>query len=935
MSVSFHPQLHFLPWDRPLPAQAAAWLADKWGGEGPLDLSSRLAVVPTKQSGFRLREAFAVHAAIYRQAVFPPQVLTPEALLDLNLDGRAASRLDSHLAWVDVFLRLDLKNFRVVFPLDPPEQNFLWAHRLARDFYRLQVALMEVGLRFDEVALRAGDRFSEAERWRQIGQLERLHSERLAACGLVDPQARKIAAASGAPPAGVEHLVLLGLPDPLPVVLAMFQRWAERLPVDVVVFGDPMRPEAFDAWGGPDVEGWLNKKIVLPDFESHVHLAADPTAQAQYLAELAKSCEQPDRVLALGLADTELVAPVAGALAQVSIASFDPEGEAQCETSLYQLVRALSELAANGDFSAVAVLARCPEFLKFLDAQVPEFSAARWLEGLDALWAESLPANLEAARRQAVGLQKRFSNLSPGLDAMDVVRRKLCDDDFAVGFSKALSLLFSARQLDLQRTDDAEFEAAAEAWTQTLRDCAAAALCFPGIDAANWRELALQSFGEAKLRAEKPGGAIALQSWLELLWEDAPRLVVAGFNNGCVPETVVGDAFLPEALRAKLGFKTNETRLARDTYLLQALVECRRGAGRLDLVYGKNSAVGDPLRPSRLLLRCADEELPRRVEFLFRASSAVETNFPWTCAWQLEPRLEPAPVRVGVTALRGYLECPFRFYLKQVLKMEAVNTEKAEMDARDFGNLCHEALETFGCDEVARASADAEFLCDFLLGKFDTIVRRRYGPDLTLPLAVQMASARQRLGKLAEVQAATRAEGWLIEEVERPFELEIRGLVVCGKIDRIERNEATGARRVLDYKTQDTSIGPEKVHLRNVRAGEMPPEWAYLNSDGKHKVWMDLQLPLYCEALRAEFGAELMCSYFNLPKAVGETGIETWESYSTYMQSSAWRCAEAVCAAICAGHFWPPNETLRPELDDFASLFHRGVAASVRWRGNV
>ena len=50
---------HFLPWDRPLPAQAAEHLASGWGGSGPIDVSRLLVVVPTRQSGRRLREALS------------------------------------------------------------------------------------------------------------------------------------------------------------------------------------------------------------------------------------------------------------------------------------------------------------------------------------------------------------------------------------------------------------------------------------------------------------------------------------------------------------------------------------------------------------------------------------------------------------------------------------------------------------------------------------------------------------------------------------------------------------------------------------------------------------------------------------------------------------------------------------------------------------
>ena len=50
---------HFLAWDQPLLKQAVAFLAGEWDGRGPLDLSRLLVVVPTRQSGRRLREALA------------------------------------------------------------------------------------------------------------------------------------------------------------------------------------------------------------------------------------------------------------------------------------------------------------------------------------------------------------------------------------------------------------------------------------------------------------------------------------------------------------------------------------------------------------------------------------------------------------------------------------------------------------------------------------------------------------------------------------------------------------------------------------------------------------------------------------------------------------------------------------------------------------
>lgn len=105
-----------------------------------------------------------------------------------------------------------------------------------------------------------------------------------------------------------------------------------------------------------------------------------------------------------------------------------------------------------------------------------------------------------------------------------------------------------------------------------------------------------------------------------------------------------------------------------------------------------------------------------------------------------------------------------------------------------------------------------------------------------------------------------------------------------------------------------------------------------LDFDGRPRVWADLQLPFYLQALATEFPGAMTCGYFNLPKAAGGTGLASWEDYTPELQAAAGRCAAGVCAAIRAGEFWPPNEHLPAKYDEFAALFHHGAADSVAWK---
>ena len=951
-SVPFRPvqiRRHFLAWDQFLLPQVVEWLARNWDQQGTLNLADTLVVVPTRQSGRRLREALAAFAATASAAVFPPRVVLPDTLVTMaGNTPDTAPRLTSLLVWVRVLQETALDEFRTLFPVNPPSQDFSWALRLAQQFTRLQHELAESGLRLIDVSTTAGDEFPETDRWHQIGELEKRHCAKLAELGLRDRHASRIDGvqsfavtplAMAAELKGFRRVIVVGIPDPHPLAVSVLAAWAETLPIEVIVYAPAEHARAFDEWGRPNNATWSERLISLPHFEDHVHVCADPFAQAESAVAMLQRYLTPEDIVGLGIADPDVLPQLEGALQHAGAAAFNPEGRARKGDALYQLVSALAGLAASDSYANAEVLARCPDFLSYLSSTLGAgYSAASFLQSLDRLHARHLPSTLTQARG--------YAPENAGLKVMAELHEELRTGSFPKSTARVLARLFEHKKFDLTKPADALSVESATAWMGILAEIGDAAEVFPDVSGTAWWDLALRLYSDTVQYDEKPAGAIELQGWLELLWDDAPHLVIAGMNDGRVPEAVVGDPFLPEALRERLGLKTNAARFSRDAYLLQALAESRRAGGRLDLLLGKTSAAGDPLRPSRLLLRCADDELPERVRFLFSPAQGNRPNPAWQRTWKLTPRRIGAPPRVAVTALRAWLACPFRFYLGRVLRMETVESAKTELDVMDFGTLCHAALESMGRSLDLRNCIDAVVLREFLLGALREEATRRFGKDLTLPLIVQLESARQRLSRAADIQAATRLDGWVIDRVEEPFEIEIAGLRVSGKIDRIDRHEHTGELRVLDYKTSDSPVEPWHAHFRGVRRTETPRDFARVLVEGREQVWTDLQLPLYRRALQSGGVAayssdaakgldytsqEVVCAYFNLPKASSETGIRTWVNYTREIDEAAWRCAEGVASAIRAGEFWPPNESIRADYDDFGRLFHHGVADSVQW----
>ncbi len=929
---------HFLGWERPWLRQAIEWLTREWSGCGAIDLSGWLVVVPTRQAGRRLREALAEYAAERGTAVFAPRVLTPDALLSAAVEAKdVASRLECLLAWTEVLREVDLAEISAVFPVAPPQRDFAWAWRVAETFFDLQSQLNESGLALGDVVARAGPEFPETARWEELAALEARQVAWLRGIGKRESHLARRREARVAPvPEGIARVAVLAVPDPLPLALEVLARWAETVPVEVVVHAPAGDAAAFDLWGRPDPAIWSARNIELPAWQERVHVCADAQSEAQRVAA-AIAAAGPDAVggMALGIADPEVVPLLENALSRAGVPSFNPEGKYRRSGRWHGLMAALAALVREPRVAAIAALARCPDMLLALARRGgPEFSAARFLRQLDAVQADHLPADLAALRAAVHRHCPEAADLTLALAVFEDLRARLQQGTFPENARAVVAELFEGRRFDRQRPDEAALADAAGAWRDVLRECAAAREHFPRLDERDGWEIALALFGSTRRGEDKAPGALDLQGWLEVLWEDAPHLLVVGFNEGLVPESVVGDAFLPEGLRRRLQLKTNEARFARDAFILQAIAAVRRDEGRLDVLLARNSAVGDPLRPSRLLLRCADAELPARIDFLFQPAVAARTSLPWTRAWKLSPGPVTPPARVAVTGLRAWLDCPFRFFLQHVRRMEEVDPEKSEMDARDFGTLCHAALEAMAREPALRDCTDEGVLRAFLLAQLERAARDRFGDDVTLPLVVQLESARQRLGRAAAVQAQQRADGWVIERVEWSFEVEVAGLTVRGKIDRCDRHERTGRWRVLDYKTTDSGTPPHAAHLRGVQPeDDARPRWMRVAVEEREQVWKDLQLPLYVQALRREFpGADVACGYFLLPKAVGETTVVTWDELSPDLLAAAQACAEGVARAIRAGDYWPPMERAAHK-DSFAPLFHRGAAGSVEWEG--
>ncbi len=326
------------------------------------------------------------------------------------------------------------------------------------------------------------------------------------------------------------------------------------------------------------------------------------------------------------------------------------------------------------------------------------------------------------------------------------------------------------------------------------------------------RILLRQLEGEA-IPPQAAAEAIELLGWLELIWDDAPAVIICGFNEGTISPSVGGDLFLPNALRQRLGLDDNDRRLARDKYALGLLAASRE---RLHLIAGRRSPENDPLVPSRLLFACADGELARRTLRLFSAPGQASPRI--LLPGSLQPGrgrsnlpipmpdspLEAEPI-FRVTEFRDYLACPYRYYLRHRLKLKALADSASELDARQFGNLLHEALMDFGRSEI-RDSTNPDEIRDHLflaLGELAaTAIRQwrtagRAGANRAAQVATRglcrqaSRAATARLEDHACRKGVRQRDG---NEKPAHFVVDDQPAFLCGRVDRID--QARSVRRV-------------------------------------------------------------------------------------------------------------------------------------------
>lgn len=935
-------QINFLGWDKPATEAVARFILDDVHPRAvpkaaqalaPLvHLDSVLIITPTRESGRSLREKLALLCREKKAALLGARLVTPSFFIQSRENaGQEAGETIVSSAWIRTLFGLRKDDCRTLFPRGIPQNNHQWAFATAKMIHQLRDELSDGGLSINSVLEKYAADLQEPQRWQELAGMEKSYLENLRQTGRLDPCELKLAnARAPALPDGIKRIIIASVPDPSLLALAALDGLSKEAEIEILVMAPAELKDHFDEWGRPLPDKWLKRFIDIPAPEKNILVAGNPASQAQSVADLIREGEYHLADICIGVPDRAVIPYLQDKLESAGITSFDPADRPAKDHHLYHLIRSWCKLTENPSFADAAAFLRGADILTYLQ-DTHGISASELLAELDRLQNRVLPQTMRDAE-SAVKKSGDFPSLKTTIKFVNeiIVSTNTRPAHEALRFF--LEQIFASKTITNDSGDGADFRAVAAHISGILNDITYALDYTKDFPAQFINQLIISRLDALSIPRHREGAQIDLNGWLELAWNEAPFMIITGFNEGQVPDSRKSDIFLPDSLRKKLGLRNNETRFARDAYLLSSILAARGRQGRVTLIAGKTSPEGDPLKPSRLLFRCPDGQLAERAGLIFKEVREEIHNPPFSISFKLDPAApllnckEPIlPAELHATQFRDYLACPFRFYLKHVLKMERTEF-KAELDALDFGTAIHAVLEKFSGNPEINGSADSGVIQKHLHGMLDEHFKAVYGKNDSFPVLYAREIAGQRLKAFAVHQAQIAAGGWEIVEHEFSCQLKIGGVKVAGKIDRVDRNRHDGRMRIIDYKTSDSAENPKDAHLKKSR--REIPDYARLQDVGREQ-WIDLQMPLYWQMLRntglTKEHKEIELCYFNLPGTASGAGIEAWENFDESLAESACKSAEKITGRIKQGIFWPPSDSVK--YDDYESLFHKDMRA--------
>lgn len=901
------PHREFLGQDTSFLSQLADYLITQSSSSSYIDLSHLTLVLPAARNERRLVEILTQRAADSGSAVLPPRSCTvgalPELLYHPSLPSASVS--DRRLAWLTALREVSPIHLSMLAPHLDIKANIAYLTPLATSLQQLWVSeLSPYLLQFSDVAscCRANVSDLEASRWDVLQLLFEIYLDTLSTISLSDREQERLSALEESRCSYSGKILLAACADIKPIAVEMLRQLDSE--IEVLIAAGEQHSDGFSEWGELQTNYWNSVEIVIP--ENAVLVSEGPSEQAGVLAEGLRELGERYTVedITISCLDPALLPYIEERIEAEGYKLREAQGSSLLASSPVALLRATRDYLLNPSYSNFSELIRHPDLGKVEISSDPALTIHDCVEKLDEHQARYLQATQD---REFQGVH------AEELNTLRASLRELFSDfqgpsrpleSWETPLLKVLHFCYASARLE--RSTKEAYLSVCNAIVESIGSAS-----FGSCSAQEAFYLLFEHLSSLRLPPSAIEQEMELLGWLELPLDDSAVLFIAGMSEGFVPESITGDVFLPNSLRKLLGITTDDSRLARDSYITTVLLHSPR---ETTFLTARRDATGESLLPSRVLLR--DKlALASRLLAAFKLGTSPYQLLPGTEEFGVEKshliqtlELEKTiPSTMSVTAFRAYLECPFRFYLTHVLRLESVDDRTYELQAPDFGTVLHNVLARFAKKACENTLRDEEACFALLSSLLLDYQRTEFGSHVLPAVRVQFQQMEIRLKEFASWQAQHSNAGWSIHRTEFPLSTENAvlelgkahgSMQVRGRVDRLDYNASLGAWMVIDYKTAEKRYLVSSV--RDKKSGE----------------WSDVQLPLYEHFLRKDLqtSEEFKLCYLNLGAGTLECSIAEWDSS---ILKEGLETAREVARAVKSGKFLPASAKTehKSELD--------------------
>ncbi len=186
------------------------------------------------------------------------------------------------------------------------------------------------------------------------------------------------------------------------------------------------------------------------------------------------------------------------------------------------------------------------------------------------------------------------------------------------------------------------------------------------------------------------------------------------------------------------------------------------------------------------------------------------------------PTIDKTDAVIGAIKLRGlspsavdaYVRCPLLYYFTRLIRLEERRTFSGDIEATDRGGIIHTILfdtfRHFRGKPLSESSEDAvrSHLQEALKAHFD---KTSDSGDVYLFRRIASYKLDSFIGKHLKALREPVVIEYLEEKFSAPLTIDGSAVTLSGRIDRVDRNPASGRHTVIDYKTGTSGQYPSKI----------------------------------------------------------------------------------------------------------------------------